>query len=123
MSRLGRITSNPDICNGQPTVRGLRYTVETLLELLSAEMPVDEVLEDYADLEREDVLAVLEFAAVTVGRRAAARHPWSSTAASTRVGSDRGLAVLFAWLGLDGAGTRDGVARCGPYRLRTQRGT
>jgi uncharacterized protein (DUF433 family) len=69
MSRLDRITWNPDICHGQPTVRGLRYTVESLLELLSAGMSVDEVLEDYPDLERDDVLAALEFAAVTVGRQ------------------------------------------------------
>jgi uncharacterized protein (DUF433 family) len=69
MSRLDRITSSPEICHGQLTVRGLRYTVESLLELLSAGMSVDEVLEDYPDLERDDVLAALEFAAVTVGRQ------------------------------------------------------
>ncbi|MGB0101814.1 MAG: DUF433 domain-containing protein [Nocardioides sp.] len=69
MSRLDRITSDPEICHGQPTVRGLRYTVESLLELLSAGMTVDEVIEDYPDLERDDVLAALEFAAVTVGRQ------------------------------------------------------
>jgi uncharacterized protein (DUF433 family) len=69
MSRLDRITSSPDICHGQPTVRGLRYTVESLLELLSAGMSIDEVLKDYPDLERDDVLAALEFAAVTVGRQ------------------------------------------------------
>jgi uncharacterized protein (DUF433 family) len=69
MSRLDRITSDPEICHGQPTVRGLRYTVESLLELLSAGMSVDEVLADYPDLERDDVLAALEFAAVTVGRQ------------------------------------------------------
>jgi uncharacterized protein (DUF433 family) len=69
MSRLDRITSSPEICHGQPTVRRLRYTVESLLELLSAGMSVDEVLEDYPDLERDDVLAALEFAAVTVGRQ------------------------------------------------------
>ncbi|GEL24836.1 hypothetical protein PSU4_37900 [Pseudonocardia sulfidoxydans NBRC 16205] len=69
MSRLDRITSSPEICHGQPTVRGLRYTVESLLELLSAGMSVDDLLEDYPDLERDDVLAALEFAAVSVGRQ------------------------------------------------------
>lgn len=69
MSRLDRITSDPEICHGQPTVRGLRYTVESILELLSAGMSVDDVLADYPDLERDDVLAALEFAAVTVGRQ------------------------------------------------------
>jgi uncharacterized protein (DUF433 family) len=68
MSRLERITSDPAVCHGQPTVRGLRYPVETLLELLSAGMSIDEVLADYPDLEREDILAALEFGAVVAGR-------------------------------------------------------
>lgn len=57
------------MCHGQPTVRGLRYTVESLLELLSAGMSIDEVLEDYPDLERDDLLAALEFGALAAGRR------------------------------------------------------
>ena len=69
MSRLDRITSDPAICHGQPTVRGLRYPVETLLEHLSAGMTVDEVLADYPDLERDDLLASLEFGALAAGRR------------------------------------------------------
>ena len=60
---LSRITMNPAICHGKPCVRGLRYPVETLLELLSSGMTVDEILADYQDLEREDLLAVLAFAA------------------------------------------------------------
>src|SRR5256885_12190251 len=60
---LSRITIDPAICHGKPCVRGLRYPVETLLELLSSGMTVDEVLADYEDLEREDLLAVLAFAA------------------------------------------------------------
>jgi len=69
MTRLDRITSDPAVCHGQPTVRGLRYTVESLLELLSAGMSIDEVLEDYPDLERDDLLAALEFGALAAGRR------------------------------------------------------
>lgn len=69
MSRLDRITSDPAICHGQPTVRGSRYTVESLLELLSAGMSIDELLADYPDLERDDVLAALEFGALTAGRQ------------------------------------------------------
>lgn len=69
MSRLERITSDPAICHGQATVRGLRYPVETLLELLAAGMTIEEVLVDYPDLEREDVLAALEFGALAAGRR------------------------------------------------------
>ena len=69
MSRLDRITSDPAICHGQPTVRGLRYPVESLLELLSSGMTIDQVLEDYPDLERDDLLAALEFGALAVGGR------------------------------------------------------
>ena len=60
---LSRITIDPAICHGQPCVRGLRYSVESLLELLSSGMTIDEVLADYEDLEREDLLAALAFAA------------------------------------------------------------
>ena len=58
-----RITIDPEICHGKPVIRGLRYPVETILELLSAGMTTEEILADYEDLEREDILAVLAFAA------------------------------------------------------------
>lgn len=57
------ITIDPNICHGQPVVRGLRYPVQMLLDLLSSGMSIDEVLADYADLERDDLLAALAFAA------------------------------------------------------------
>ena len=60
---LGRITMNPAILHGKPVIRGLRYPVEMLLELLSAGMTIEEILSDYEDLERDDVLAALAFAA------------------------------------------------------------
>lgn len=60
---LSRITIDPAVCHGKPCVRGLRYPVETLLELLSSGMTIDEVLDDYEDLERDDLLAALAFAA------------------------------------------------------------
>ena len=60
---LDRITIDPEICHGRPVIRGLRYPVETMLELMSAGMTIDEILVDYEDLEREDLLAVLAFAA------------------------------------------------------------
>jgi len=59
-----RITIDPTICHGKPTIRGLRYPVETILELLSAGMSTDEILADYEDLEREDILAALNYAIV-----------------------------------------------------------
>lgn len=63
MNLAERITVDPDICHGKPCIRGLRYPVETILELLSSGMTTEEVLADYEDLEREDVLAALSFAA------------------------------------------------------------
>lgn len=59
---LERITIDPAICHGKPCLRGLRYPVETILELLSAGMTYDEILADYEDLEREDILAALAYA-------------------------------------------------------------
>ncbi len=60
---LDRITTDPSICHGKPCIRGLRYPVDTILELLSSGMTIEEILADYSDLEREDILAVLAFAA------------------------------------------------------------
>jgi uncharacterized protein (DUF433 family) len=57
-----RITINPEICHGKPTIRGLRYTVETILELLSSGMAIEDILTDYEDLEKEDILAALDYA-------------------------------------------------------------
>lgn len=59
---LQRITVNFDVCHGKPCVRGLRYPVEMILELLSSSMTVEQILADYPDLEREDVLACLCYA-------------------------------------------------------------
>jgi uncharacterized protein (DUF433 family) len=58
-----RITTDPNICHGKPCIRGLRYPVEVILELLGSGMTIEEILADYEDLEREDILAVLSFAA------------------------------------------------------------
>ena len=60
---LERITTDPDICHGKPCIRGLRYPVDMILELLSAGMSNDEILADYSDMERDDILAALAFAA------------------------------------------------------------
>jgi uncharacterized protein (DUF433 family) len=61
---LSRITIDPNVCHGQPCVRGLRYPVEFLLESLSSGMTFDEILVDYSDLERDDLRAVLAFASI-----------------------------------------------------------
>lgn len=59
---LQRITMNPEVCFGKPTIRNLRYPVEMILDLLGAGMSFDEVLADYPDLEKEDLRACLLFA-------------------------------------------------------------
>ncbi len=60
---LARITSHPNICHGKPVIRGLRYPVENILELLASGMTHQEILDDYEDLEEEDLQAALLFAA------------------------------------------------------------
>jgi uncharacterized protein (DUF433 family) len=60
MSLSERITMDPEICHGKPTIRGLRYTVESILGLLSSGMAIEEILSDYEDLERDDILAALD---------------------------------------------------------------
>jgi uncharacterized protein (DUF433 family) len=60
---LNRITINQDICHGKPTIRGLRYPVENMLELLASGMSTEELVKDYPDLQKEDFLACIEYAA------------------------------------------------------------
>jgi len=57
-----RITIDPAVCHGKPCIRGLRYPVETVLEWLASGMTVEDILNDYEDLEREDILAALDYA-------------------------------------------------------------
>ncbi len=60
---LERITMSKDICHGKPCIRNLRYPVTLILELLSSGMTREDILEDYLDLESEDLAACLFFAA------------------------------------------------------------
>jgi uncharacterized protein (DUF433 family) len=57
-----RITTDPNICFGKPIVRGMRYPVEFILELLASGMTHVEILDDYPSLEEEDILACLAYA-------------------------------------------------------------
>lgn len=59
---LQRITLNPDICHGKPTIRNKRYPVEMILDLLSAGMTSQEILADYPALDEADIRACLFFA-------------------------------------------------------------
>lgn len=59
---LKRITINPEICYGKPTIRNTRYTVDLILDLLSSGMTEKEIIEDYPALEIKDIKACLAFA-------------------------------------------------------------
>ncbi|MEE9423447.1 MAG: DUF433 domain-containing protein [Methylococcales bacterium] len=58
----GRITIDPDLCNGKPTIRGKRITVQIIMEFLSAGDTEEEILEQYPSLEKADIQACLTFA-------------------------------------------------------------
>ena len=60
---LKRITMSAEICHGKPCIRGLRYPVEFILEMLSGDTTEAEFLEDYPDLEAEDLKAAQAYAA------------------------------------------------------------
>jgi len=66
-SRLDRIAVDPQIVHGKPRIRGTRVTVQVILELLAAGESVDELLSEYDELTRDDVLAALEYAASVAG--------------------------------------------------------
>ena len=60
---LSRITIDPTICHGKPIIRGLRYPVESILEYLAGGDSVEDLQKEFPDLEREDFLACIQFAA------------------------------------------------------------
>jgi uncharacterized protein (DUF433 family) len=59
---IKRITLNPDICHGKPTIRNKRYTVESILEYMAGGDSVEDILHEFSDLEKNDILACLTFA-------------------------------------------------------------
>lgn len=63
---LERITIDLKICHGKPCLRGMRWPVEVILDLMLSEMSFGEILEDHPELEKEDLLASLEFAKLLV---------------------------------------------------------
>jgi uncharacterized protein (DUF433 family) len=67
-SLLNRIIVNPEVMVGKPTIRGLRITVEQILKALAGGVTVEELLEDYPELEREDIQAALIYASDELGR-------------------------------------------------------
>ena len=63
LALLKRITIEPGKCGGRPCIRGMRMRVTDVLQLLSAGASYEEILDDYPDFEREDILAAIEYAA------------------------------------------------------------
>ena len=59
---LDRITIDPNICHGKPCIRGMRWPIEVILDMLSANMNTEDILRDHPELEREDITASLSFA-------------------------------------------------------------
>lgn len=60
---MSRIVYDPNILHGKPIIKGTRISVELILELLSSGMSVEDILHEYPHLQREDVLAAIDFAA------------------------------------------------------------
>jgi len=68
MAKLfGRIIVNPEVCMGQPTIRGMRITVAFVLKLLASGMTHEEILKAYPELKEEDILQTIEYAAWLAG--------------------------------------------------------
>ena len=67
MKYLERITIDPEICHGKPCIRGMRWPVEVVLDLLTSGMTTEEILEDHPELEQEDIIASLNYAKLLVG--------------------------------------------------------
>ncbi len=66
VTKIARITIDPHICHGKPSVRGMRWPVEVVLDLIGSGMSFDEIIEDHPELEKEDILACLNFARLSV---------------------------------------------------------
>jgi uncharacterized protein (DUF433 family) len=66
MDKLNRITIDPNICLGQPTLRGMRITVSVVLKMLAGGKSVEDVLRAYPELEIEDVQQAMRYAAWVV---------------------------------------------------------
>lgn len=58
---MKRITINQEICHGKPCIRGMRWPVEVIIDMLGSGMTNEEILEDHPELEKEDILACLNF--------------------------------------------------------------
>ncbi len=62
MNYLDRITINPELCHGKPCIRNMRWPVEVIIDMLGSGMTIEQIIDDHKELEREDILASLNFA-------------------------------------------------------------
>jgi len=69
MNKSNRITLDKDICHGKPCVRGMRWPVEVIIDMLGSGMSMDDIIEDHPELEKEDILASLNFAKLYMAGR------------------------------------------------------
>mgnify|MGYP001810319538 CR=1 FL=1 len=69
MNHSNRITLDKDICHGKPCIRGMRWPVEVIIDMLGSGMSMDEIIEDHPELEKEDILASLTFAKLYLSGR------------------------------------------------------
>lgn len=66
MNLLTRITIDPQICHGKPCIRGMRWPVEVIIDMLGAGMTIEQITEDHPELEKEDILASLQYAKLSL---------------------------------------------------------
>ena len=69
MKELSRITIDRNVCNGKPTIRGMRFTVSQMLELIASGMTSEEILSDYHYIEADDIVACLQYASHVMNNR------------------------------------------------------
>lgn len=66
MNLLDRITISEEICHGKPCIRGMRWPVEVIIDMLGAGMTVEQIIEDHPELEKEDIIASLNYAKLSL---------------------------------------------------------
>jgi len=69
MNVFSRITIDKNVCNGKPSIRGMRFTVSQMLELVAAGMTSEEILSDYSYIEADDIVACLQYASCVMNNR------------------------------------------------------
>ena len=69
-SNIKRITIDPEICHGKPIIRGMRWPVEVILDMLGSGMTAEKIIKDHPELEKDDIIACLNYARLSVSGEA-----------------------------------------------------